>query len=181
MSDASQIPADSIAVASLPDARIIARWPGVDLLLVRNEQPAEERALAEQVARRALRDTPFNAPAYTAADADAETRVFIARQQGVAVGLTVLRPRARWAWWSWDDWDEERRPSTGVAPMVAWTVEGIWIHAGTQHQGLARRILVAASEEVGVPITSFGWRRPFTPSGEALVRRLCPEGFWVPD
>ena len=36
-------------------------------------------------------------------------------------------------------------------------------------------------ELVDQPVTSFGWRRPFTPSGEAFVRQLCPEGFWVPD
>jgi hypothetical protein len=46
---------------------------------------------------------------------------------------------------------------------------------------LAKRILDVASKRVEQPISSFGWRRPFTPSGEAFVRRECPEGFWVPD
>lgn len=181
MPDATRSPADSIAVATLPGDQIVARWDGIDLLQVQHSSTAAQRAVAEQVARRAMRDTPFNTPAYTATDADTETRVFIARQDGLAVGLTVVRPRARWAWWSWDDWDEERRPSTGVAPMVAWTVESIWTHGSHQHRGLAQRILEAASGLVGVPITSLGWNRPFTPSGEAFVRRNCPEGFWVPD
>ena len=39
----------------------------------------------------------------------------------------------------------------------------------------------AAAGQVEQPVTSFCWRRPFTPSGEALVRRCCAEGFWVPD
>lgn len=181
MPDAPRNPADSIAIPATPDEQIVARWDGIDLLQVQNSSSPAQRALAEQVARRAMGDTPFNTPSYIVADAVAETRVFIARQDGLAIGLAVLRPRARWAWWSWDDWDEERRPSTGVAPMVAWTVESIWTHSSNQHRGLAQRILEAASGLVGVPITSLGWNRPFTPSGEAFVRRLCPEGFWVPD
>lgn len=95
--------------------------------------------------------------------------------------MAVLRPRPRWAWWSWDDYDAERRPATGVAPMTSWTVEIIWTHAGSQQRGLARRLLDVAAARVEQPIESFGWRRPFTPSGEAFVRRACPEGFWVPD
>jgi hypothetical protein len=93
----------------------------------------------------------------------------------------VLRPRHRWAWWSWDDYDDERRPATGVAPMTTWTVETIWTYAAAQQRGLAKDLLDAAAREVEQPIPSFAWRRPFTPSGEAFVRRLCPEGFWVPD
>ena len=85
-------------------------------------------------------------------------------------------PRPRWGWWSWDDWDEERRPSTGVAPLTSWTVEIIWTLGQAQQKGLAHRLLEQASRVVDQPIASFGWRRPFTPSGEAFVRRLCPEG-----
>jgi hypothetical protein len=68
-----------------------------------------------------------------------------------------------------------------VAPLTSWTVEIIWTLAQAQQRGLAQRLLEHASRAVDQPITSFGWRRPFTPSGEAFVRRLCPEGIWVPD
>jgi GNAT superfamily N-acetyltransferase len=171
----------SIAVPSLPGERVVARWDGVEVLLIANTDSAAARATAEQVARRALRDTPFDTPAYTVADADPEIRVFLARRDGIAIGLAVLRPRPRWAWWSWDDWDAERRPAHPVAPLPSWTVELIWSHASQQGRGLAMRILEAAATQVEQPIESFGWRRPFTPSGEAFVRRACPEGFWVPD
>ncbi len=171
---------DSIPLPAGAGEQVIATWPGVEVVLVTSASPAPLRALAEQVARRAMLDTPFHVPAYTAADAE-DTRVFLAREGGQAVGLAVLRPRPRWAWWSWDDWDEERRPATGVAPLTSWTVETIWTHGSCQSRGLAQRLLEVASRQVDQPITSFGWRRPFTPSGEAFVRRLCPEGFWVPD
>jgi GNAT superfamily N-acetyltransferase len=176
----TQAQLDSVPLPVRAGERVIEQADGVDLLLVDPEAGAADRALAEQVARRAMRDTPFHTPAYIAAEAEDRVAV-LARESGAAVGLVVLRPRPRWAWWSWDDWDAERRPSTGVAPMTSWTVETIWTHPSCQNRGLAHRLVAAASGIVSQPVTSFGWRRPFTPSGEAFVRHLCPTGFWVPD
>ncbi len=171
---------DAIAVPRIAAEQLLARAGEVEVLLLTNQSPESDRALAERVARRAMRDTPFHEPAFTVADRE-DSRIFLARQAGVAVGFAVLRLRPRWAWWSWDDWDAERRPSTGVAPMSSWTVETIWVHAGWQGHGLAKRLLDVAAAQVGQPIESLGWHRPFTPSGEAFVRRWCPEGIWVPD
>ncbi len=176
----TQAQLDSVPVPVRAGERVVARSGSAEILLVAGESSEGERNLAEQVARRAMRDTPFHAPAYTVAD-PGDSRVFIVREAGAAVGLAVLRLRPRWAWWSWDDWDEERRPATGVAPLTSWTVETIWTHPSCQSRGLARKLVEVASTEVGQPVTSFGWRHPFTPSGEAFVRQLCPEGFWVPD
>ncbi|HEY7684296.1 MAG TPA: GNAT family N-acetyltransferase [Gemmatimonadales bacterium] len=176
----TQAQLDSVPVPNRPGERIVARLDATEILLVTDRASEPERVLAEQVARRAMRDTPFHTPAYTATDTE-ETRIFIARESGAAVGLAVLRPHPRWGWWSWDDWDAERRPATGVAPMTSWTVETIWTHPSCQARGLARKLVEVASEEVDQPVTAFGWRHPFTPSGEAFVRHLCPEGFWVPD
>ena len=170
---------DSVALPGHAGERIVARWDDVEVLLVTADSSEAERTIAAAIARRAMHDTPFHEPAYLATDSS-DTRVLICRSHGVAIGLTVLRRHPRWAWWSWDDWDAERRPSTGVAPLPAWTVETIWVHHTAQSRGFAHRLLEAASREVDQPITSFAWRRPFTPSGEAFVRRLCPEGFWIP-
>lgn len=172
---------DAIPLLQMPGEQVVARWDGTEVLEIRQDSSEMLRAAAERVAVRAMRDTPFHQPAYTVAEAEPETRVYIARQAEKAVGLAVLRPRPRWAWWSWDDYDAERRPATGVAPMTSWTVEIIWTHGANHNRGLAKRLLEVASTRVEQPIASFGWRRPFTPSGEDFVRRLCPEGFWVPD
>lgn len=177
----SHDPSETVPVPALPGETVLARWDGVEVLQVTGTSPAAAREAAAAVALRAMRDTPFHTPAYTAADTDPDTRVFVAREGGVAVGLAVLRARPRWGWWSWDDYDAERRPSTPVAPMTSWTVESIWTTADHHGKGLATRLLKVASDQVGQRIMSFGWRRPFTPSGEAFVRRHCPEGFWVPD
>ena len=171
--------ADSVALPSLPGEKVVARRDEVEILLVTSSSPLEERERAAAVALRAMQDTPFNDPGYRADDEDG-VRILLGRSRGVAIGLVILRQHPRWGWWSWDDWDAERRPSTGVAPLPSWTVESIWVHPAAQSRGLARRLLEVASTEVGQPITSFAWRRPFTPSGEALVRRCCPEGIWVP-
>ncbi len=182
MSDtAASAQLEAIPVLQMPGEQVVARWDGVEVLEIRRDSSEALRATAERVAVRALRDTPFHHPAYTAADPDSDLRVYLARYAGTAVGLAVLRPRPRWAWWSWDDYDAERRPATGVAPMTSWTVEIIWTHAANQQRGLAKRLLDVAAQRVEQPIESFGWRRPFTPSGESFVRRACPEGFWVPD
>lgn len=172
---------DAVPFPRMPGEQVVARWQEVEAVEVRQDSSEALRAAAERVAVRAMRDTPFHHPAYTVADTEPLTRIYLARQDGLAIGLAVLRPRPRWGWWSWDDYDAERRPATGVAPLTSWTVEGIWIHAACQHKGLARRLLEIAATRLDQPIESFGWRRPFTPSGEAFVRRHCPEGFWVPD
>jgi GNAT superfamily N-acetyltransferase len=172
---------DAVPLLQMPGEQVVARWEGTEVVEVRQDSSEALRAVAERVAVRAMRDTPFHHPAYAQADAEPETRVYIARNRGQAIGLAVVRPRPRWAWWSWDDYDAERRPATGVAPMTSWTVEIIWTHPASQQRGLAKRLLDVAAARVEQPIESFGWRRPFTPSGEAFVRRVCPEGFWVPD
>jgi GNAT superfamily N-acetyltransferase len=176
----TQAQLDSVPLPNRAGERVIATLDGAEILLVTAASSEAERALAEQVARRAMRDSPFHTPAYTVEDAE-DTLVFMAREAGAAVGLAVMRPRPRWAWWSWDDFDAELRPATGVAPMTSWTVETIWAHPSWQARGLARKLIQVASDQVDQPVSSFGWRRPFTPSGEAFVRQLCAGGFWVPD
>jgi len=172
---------DGVPVPALGGERVVERFPDAEVLLITRQSSEEERRRAARVALRAMADTPFHTPAYTADDPDPDLHVFLARHDGRAIALSVLRPRPRWAWWSWDDFEAERRPTTAVAPMTSWTVELIWTLGRVQQGGLARRLLQVASRVVEQPIASFGWRRPFTPSGEEFVRRMCPEGFWVPD
>lgn len=172
---------DGVPVPALGGERVVERFPDAEVLLITRQSSEEERRRAARVALRAMADTPFHTPAFTAEDADPEVHVFLARHEGRAIALAVLRPKPRWAWWNWDDFEAERRPTTAVAPMTSWTVELIWTLGRVQQSGLARRLLKVASRVVEQPIASFGWRRPFTPSGEEFVRRMCPEGFWVPD
>jgi len=172
--------ASGIRAGVLASDQVVAAWEGTEVLVVTNEAPPEQRERAANAARRAMQDTPFHTPAFATDDADPNVRIFLARQGGRCVGLAVLRPRPRWGWWSWDDYDAERRPSTAVAPLTTWAVDLIWTLSSVQQRGLAHRILEVASQTVEQPVQSFGWRRPFTPSGEAFVRRLCPEGFWIP-
>jgi hypothetical protein len=169
-----------LAVPVLPSDRVVAQWDDTEVLLITAAAPDEQRERAAKAAERAMLDTPFHTPAFTLEDADPDVRIFLGRRLGRGVALAVLRPRPRWAWWSWDDYDAERRPSTAVAPLTTWAVDLIWTLPRAQQRGLAQRILEVASANVEQPIPSFGWRRPFTPSGEAFVRRLCPEGFWIP-
>lgn len=172
---------DGVPVPPLPGEKVVERFADAEVLLITRQSPEEERRRAARVALRAMADTPFHTPAFTADDPDPEVHVFLARHEGRAIALAVLRPKPRWAWWSWDDFEAERRPTTAIAPMTSWTVELVWTLGRVQQAGLARRLLKVASRVVEQPIASFGWRRPFTPSGEEFVRRMCPEGFWVPD
>jgi hypothetical protein len=172
---------DGVPVPALAGEQIVERFPDAEVLLITRRSSEEERRRAARVALRAMADTPFHTPAFTADDADPDVHIFLARHEGRAIALAVLRPKPRWAWWSWDDFEAERRPTTAVATMTSWTVELIWTLGRVQHAGLARRLLLVASRVVEQPVASFGWRRPFTPSGEEFVRRLCPDGFWVPD
>ena len=93
----TQAQLDSIPLPNRAGERVIATMGSTEILLVTAASTEAERALAEQVAGRAMRDTPFHTPAYTADDAE-DSRAFIAREAGAAVGLAVLRPRPRWAW-----------------------------------------------------------------------------------
>ena len=171
---------NGIAVPSLPNDLVVSRLDDTEILMVTAGTSADQRKRAAAAAERAMQDTPFHTPAYTLDDPDPDVRIFMARLSGRCIGLAVLRPRARWGWWSWDDYDDELRPSTAVAPLTTWAVDLIWTLPRAQQRGLAQGLLEVASSIVDQPIPSFGWRRPFTPSGEAFVRRLCPEGFWIP-
>jgi hypothetical protein len=75
------------------------------------------------------------------------------------------------------DWDDERRPSTGVAPLTSWTVEIIWTLAQAQQRGLAQRLLNTRPES---------WinrlPRSLAPPLHAIGERSCAlRRIWVPD
>ncbi|HEV8381756.1 MAG TPA: hypothetical protein VGQ29_09225, partial [Gemmatimonadales bacterium] len=45
-------------------------------------------------------------------------------------------------------------------------------------RGIATFLLDAAAEYFNTTICEMAWGLPFQPDGEALVRHLCPGGFW---
>ena len=84
---------DGVPVPPLAGERVVARFPDAEVLLITRQSSEEERRRAARVALRAMADTPFHSPAYTADDPDPEVHVLLARHDGRATALAVLRPR----------------------------------------------------------------------------------------
>ena len=62
--------ADGVRLPALPTDKIIEHWGKTEVLMVLRASAPEQRERAARVALRAKLDTPFDVPAYTAADTD---------------------------------------------------------------------------------------------------------------
>jgi ribosomal protein S18 acetylase RimI-like enzyme len=101
----------------------------------------------------------------------------VAVRAGYACGLLVLwkggYTRKR-------DWTLLFQNPTGVksdlrADPERWIITFIWVAKELRRQGVATRLVRAASKWSGLQAEEFGWHTPFSKSGLALARIISPQ------
>ena len=175
----------ALSLTPQPDDRIIARRWGAEILLVIHcEDSRKRRGRAYLVTwwhRKDFHYGKLHDPSVTSTDID--FHVFIARQDGMGVG-SLLAARAQYGA-TWLRWNRpgskrpheptERQPKKG---KPEWKFAFIGVLATRRKHGIARLLLDTAAKYFGVQVCEVAWGLPFQQDGEALVRRLCPRGFW---
>jgi ribosomal protein S18 acetylase RimI-like enzyme len=161
--------------------RVISEDSSARLLVVRHRTAAlSERRRAQRVAQLANRDTRFDFAAYHAGDSDEDRdpHVFLLEVNDRFVGLLVAERREYVQRFTWEEYGE---PTGGPLPKAdpVWSICMLWIHAKYRRQGFAVLLVTRAIRFLGTSLSTTGWYTPFTDSGEALARKLCPDSFLV--
>ncbi len=181
-------PPDWLKALSLkpqPDDRVVARRRATEvLLIIHRVDTRKRRSRGYLITWWHRKDLGYGSKLHDPTDQSTEIdyHVFIARQDGMGVGA-LLAARAQYgaAWLRWNRPGSKpaHRPITiQPAEKPTWKFGFIGVLATRRKRGIAKLLLSTASEYFNTEICGFAWGLPFKPDGEALVRRLCPRGFW---
>ena len=174
----------ALSMKPQPDDQVIARRPGIEILLVRHHDATRKRRSRAYLItwwhRKDFYYGKLHDPTVTTTDID--YHVFIARQNELGVGaLLVARVQHGASWLKWNR-PGSKRPHEPKKRQPrnrpAWKFAFIGVLATRRKRGIARLLLDTAATHFGTKICEVAWGLPFQPDGEKLVRRLCPGGFW---
>jgi len=149
---------------------------------VTDDSPKEQRKLAHDLSRVANREMQYDGGIYHYSDPpDARViQIFVYVVDCRANGLLLLERRKTVFGCTWP-MHEGEMPSCIEHPEIPWmwSVGIIWLHPSLRGRGIAQRFLGQSLVHMGKSLEEIGWYTPFSQQGEALVRRLCPLGFFV--
>ena len=160
--------------------RIIWEDSPLRITLVNYNSPLSQKKRAEMVAIIARKDTPFDFASYHASEPfdDRNVHVFLLYLHNRIIGLTVIEKRSNIWKCTWKQY-ESREPEILTSHPSIWSIGFVWIHRRYRRKGLARQIVKEAASFLATDMQSIGWYTGFTESGEALIRRLCPDHFYI--
>jgi GNAT superfamily N-acetyltransferase len=175
----------ALSLTPQPKDRIVARRGRTEILLViHREDTRKRRSRGYLVTWWHRKDLRYGAKLHDPADTSTEIdyHVFIARQDGMGVGA-LLAARAQyggiWLQWKRPGSKQPHQPARRQpASKPRWKFGFIGVLATRRKRGIAKLLLNTAAKYFGTEVCAVAWGLPFQPDGEALVRRLCPRGFW---
>lgn len=157
----------------------VARHGEYCVTIVPPTAPLALRKVAERVGRFGNQETRYDFRVYNIHSGDDGVHALIAWRGDRAIGILVLDQRDRERYIRWED----AQPAGGFelteARTPRWSVAFAWVHHAHRRRGVASALVQAAARFGGVAITELGWLTQFTDAGEALLRRHCPDGFWL--
>jgi len=110
---------------------------------------------------------------------DGDIHLFLYHHGNRITGLVILETRGT-VWlcrWREDGSRPDCEELLGHDPM--WSVIFIWVHSRHRNQGVARLLLLEALKHLGTDLRTVGWYTPFSVSGGAFVKGLCPDEFYI--
>jgi GNAT superfamily N-acetyltransferase len=140
------------------------------------------QAIRDQVACLALlahRETPsFRAGYYGADEAQIDRRAYATIVDGRASAFLVVELGSRsWpALWIGNDIYLARRNADEGERRV---VQRVWVASKYRRKGLAKALVNGVLGHLRTTYADAAWEGPFTSSGHALIRSLCPETFML--
>lgn len=170
-------------VSNARDSVVARRGRTEILLIIHAKDSREQRSRAYRISWWHRKDLGYG-KLHDAEDTSTEIdyHVFIARQDEMGVGsLLVARARNRPTWCEWNRSGSKppHRPGKRQPQKdPTWKFAFVGVLPTRRRHGLARLLIETASKHFGVKVCECAWGLPFQPDGEALVRRLCPKGFW---
>ncbi len=169
---------NGLPVLPLESDRII--WPqnNMRIVVINKSCPLEQRRYAEEVAIFARMDTPYGAENLFG-ERELDTHVFLLHRQKRVIGLLLMEKRDHIWKTSWADRDAGKEPYELLDHPPIWSICFVWILKRHRGSRLSQTMINEALTYLGQSFETIGWYTPFTPSGEALVRKCCPKVFYI--
>jgi zinc-finger of acetyl-transferase ESCO len=146
--------------------------------VINSQSPRTQRLLAQEVSLVAAGDTDYTGVAY-AADERSDSR-----QIHLFLGVSDDRAKAyvcferRFHIWHCTRPEYAARVPHRLDDRPMWSIGYAWVSRKNRRTGWLRDVLSAARDHLGFG-NDFGWYTPFTDTGEAAARALCPSGIFI--
>jgi GNAT superfamily N-acetyltransferase len=164
----------------IPSDRIIWGQEDQRITVVNVQSSVAQKKRAERIGRLAHRDTRHDFAPYSFRETlDARNvHLFLGYVANRGIGFLLVCKRSHIWRCTWEQC--ERRNFQELRDHVPiWSVGFAWIHREHRRCGWARRLAEQAARFFTVNIQSLGWYTPLTRDGEAMVKRLCPDWFYI--
>ncbi len=146
------------------------------ITVVNRLSPLAQHRRAEEVARLAWHDAGFDpVDVFNGKD----THAFLLHKRNRAIGFLCIEKREHVWKTSWDDYEAKNETKEIAGHPAIWTICMVWILKRHRGSGLGQFMVSQAVAYLGCDLGSVGWYTPFTESGENLVRKCCPETFYI--
>lgn len=158
--------------------RVIWSQDVMRITIVNRLSPLEQRRQAEKVAELGRMDAQYDAEVLFG-ECELDTHVFLLHKQNRIIGLLIMEKRDHIWQTSWADLDAGKKPRKLLKHPPIWSICFIWILQRHRRSRLGQTLINEAIAHLGGNFETIGWYTPFTNSGKALVRRCCPEVFYI--
>jgi len=142
--------------------------------------PMIQKKRAQEAGLLTLREIDGVGAPYCAAEEldDRFVHIFLLYFQNRITGFLIIEYRSHINKYSWEEYDKRVNKDL-IEQSPIWSVGMVWIHKHHRRKGLSRPFIIEATAHLGTDLQSVGWYTPFSESGEAMVRRLCPGHFLI--
>lgn len=148
------------------------------ITIINRLSPLEQCHLAEEVAMFGRSDASYGAEVLFA-ECELYTHVFLLQKQNRIIGLLIMEKRDHIWQISWADLDADKEPKELLGHPPIWSICFIWVLRRHRGSHLGQTMINEAVAYLGAKLETVGWYTPFTDSGKVLVRRCCPEVFYI--
>jgi len=149
-------------------------------VVIHATSPVAQRKRAEDAGRLANKDTRYDFPPYDSGKAldKRDVHIFLLFFKNRIVGFLIIDRRETIWKYTWEQYKSHEELDPISHPPI-WSVGLVWIHRRHRRKGLGQRLISEAMSFGGIHIDSLGWYTPFTELGEALVKKICPDFFYI--
>ena len=154
---------------------------GLDrVLVVTPGSPMEQRRRAQDTSLLMRREVEGMDVTYCRNEKpdERDLHIFLGSRSDRLVAYLVLERREHIWRCTWSQYENDDARKIADRPWM-WSVGIAWVCLSNRRQGWIRRLIAAASAHLEIAPGEYGWYTPLSPDGEAMVRALHPEFFYI--
>jgi len=146
------------------------------ITVINQLSPLAQLRRAKEVARLARHDARFDpVDVFNGKD----THAFLLHKRNRAIGFLSIEKREHVWKTSWADYEAKKKTKEIAGHPAIWTICMVWILKRHRGSHLGQTMVDRAVAYLGCDLETVGWYTRFRESGEKLVRKFCPETFYI--